>query len=557
MVHRKSTTLQLAASLLCGLATAAFAQQLPGPPPFPVAQPPQTAPNPSTPTLKVKAKLTVEDVTVTDAKDKPVHGLMQPDFTVKEDGKVQTIKNFGEYGATAEQAPPQLPPGIYSNRQAAAPSAVNILLFDDVTTGLESVMYERLQAIKYLSTIPPGSQVAILHLTNGLRIVQGFTSDQNVLRAGIDSVRPDLVAGASLEPREPGDPPPPQIVKCAVQNRTSDLTTSALAAVAGFVSGIKGRKNLIWFTGGISWLTDYGLFSHVGCVRDYSSQLHNDYNLLNAAQVAIYPVSLSEAPPNTSMWDIADATGGVAYSGRTWLDVALKEAITNGTNYYSLSYVPPPSKYDGKYHTIDVKVDRPGLQLHYREGYTALDAVQPQPDAKNSGKPAAQPVSAIEQSASQFHAAMKYGPDGNDLTFDVHVQPSAAASKPGESSPQTLRESLNPKLKGQPLTRYDLEYSIPAGEITLPASGPSGTQTASAQFAVAVFSADGELLNAAGRTVVFPVKQDQAAQFMNQPSRMSVQVDLPPGKVVVRVGLFDVASQRWGTLEIPDAAAPK
>ena len=553
MAHRKSTTPWLTAFVLFTLATV-FAQPPSASPSFPVAQPPQISPGSTTPTLKVKAKLTVEDVTVTDAKDKPVHGLVQPDFTVKEDGRVQTIKNFEEYGATAEQASPPLPPpGTYSNRQAAAPSAVNILLFDDVTTGLEPVMYERLQALKYLSTIPPGSQVAILQLTDGLRIVQGFTSDQNVLRAGIDSVRPDLVAGASLEPREPGDPPPPPIVRCAVQNRVSELTTSALAAVAGFVSGIKGRKNLIWFTGGIPWLTDYGLFSHVGCSRDYSPQLHNDYNLLNAAQVAIYPVSLSEAPPNTSMWDIADATGGVAYSGRTWLDVALKEAITNGTNYYSLSYVPPLSKYDGKYHTIDVKVDRPGLQLHYREGYTALDAVQPQPDVENSGKSAAHPVSAVEQSVSQFHAAMKYGPDGNDLKFDVHVQPSAAASGSGE----TLKESLNPKLKGQPLTRYELQYSIPAGEITLPAGGSSGTQTASAQFAVAVFSAEGELLNAAGRTVVFPVKPDQAAQFLHQPSRITVQVDLPPGKVVMRAGVLDVASQRWGTLEIPDAVAPK
>src|ERR1700677_1766468 len=40
-------------------------------------------------TLKVNARLTLVDVTVTDAKGKPVHGLTQADFTVKEDGKPQ------------------------------------------------------------------------------------------------------------------------------------------------------------------------------------------------------------------------------------------------------------------------------------------------------------------------------------------------------------------------------------------------------------------------------------------------------------------------------------
>ncbi len=502
-------------------------------------------------------------------------GFCSPDFTVKEDGKVQAIRNFEEYDATAEQAPPQLPPGTYSNRGAAAPRAVNILLFDDVIVPAEKVAFERLQALKYLTTIPPGSQVAVIEQADHLRIIHGFTSDQSVLRAAVDAVRPDNVAGIyfpqSLPPMMPGGVAgadqsplpsallPSQPERCAVMNRKSALTTAALAGIANFLSGIKGRKNLIWFTPGIYWVTHYATLPQSpirSCLLDFSDQLHNDYNLLNAAQVAVYPVLLELGPPNPSMWDIADATGGVAYSGRNWLDVALKEAITNGTNYYMLSYVPPLSNYDGKYHTIDVKVDRPGLQLNYRKGYTALDPVQARADKKHPNDAAAQPAGAVEQSVSQFHDAMEYGPGGNDLKFDLHIQPSAA----GSGSPETLTESLNPKVKGQPLTRYDIQYTIPAGEITLPgdnSTDPSGTEVASAQLAVAVFSADGVLLNAAGRTVSFPIRQDQAAQFLRNASRVTVQVDLPPGKVFVRAGILDVASQKWGTLEIPDAASVK
>jgi hypothetical protein len=255
---------------------------------------------------------------------------------------------------------------------------------------------------------------------------------------------------------------------------------------------------------------------------------------------------------HVSVQDFAKNTGGRAFYDRNDLDAAIAEAIANGTDYYSLSYVPPLSKYDGKYHTISVKADRPGLNLIYREGYTAMDAQQPRPkpDKKNPGKAAAQTLNSVAQPVSQFHDAMNHGPDGDDLTFYVHLQPSAATSGSG-SSP--MKESINPKLKGQPLTRYDFEYMLPAGEITLSDSSASGTPAASAQLAVAVFSPQGELLNAAGRTVAFPIKSGQAAQFTQRASRVTVQVDLPPGKVLVRAGVLDVASQKWGTLEIPDA----
>jgi VWFA-related protein len=85
----------------------------------------------------------------------------------------------------------------------------------------------------------------------------------------------------------------------------------------------------------------------------------------------------SNVAEQASLRDMADATGGVPYLNRNDLDGALEEAIAAGADYYSLSYVPPLTKYDGQYHTIDVKVDRPNLHLKYRPGYTSVDLTKP------------------------------------------------------------------------------------------------------------------------------------------------------------------------------------
>ena len=241
--------------------------------------------------------------------------------------------------------------------------------------------------------------------------------------------------------------------------------------------------------------------------------------------------------------DIANATGGVAYYNRNDLDAAVGEAIATGSDYYSLSYVPPLSKYDGKYHTIDVKVDRPGLHLQYREGYTSLDITEPlAKDKKNAALAAVPPV-------SEFHAAMGYGKsEAAELPFNVTAQP----SQPSGSSGSTAIGSLNPKLKGEPLVRYDFLYELPAGEIALTSDDPAGIQKGSVEFLIAVFSADGELLNSLDQKATYTIKPDQIAQFRQMPVRVPAQLDLPPGKVFVRVGVLDVTSQKMGIKGIPE-----
>ena len=495
---------------------AAAPAAVPVPPPTnSKAVPEQPSPGSVAPTIKVATKLTVEDVTVTDAEHRPVHGLVRSDFIIKEDGKPQPIRDFEEYGAArppSQTAPAQLPANVYTNAEPPPPntSAVNVLLLDSVTTGLfkglkmapENLAYARLQAIKYLKRMPLGTRLAILQLGNGLRVVQGVTTDQTILLAAMNAASYKPAAGAFAS--FPGE-------ACSAANTQSQLVVDALEKAAAFLAGIKGRKNLIWFTPGIPWLTDYPAFSSVRCLNDYTPRLHRAYGLLNEAQVALYPVDprglvadptfdassnprmmsgpaaaareaafgSNNAAELASLRDLADATGGVPFYNRNDLDAAVDEAIATGADYYSLSYVPPLTKYDGQYHTIDVKADRPNLHLQYRPGYSSVDLTKP--SESSDRKPSAQPP--------PLDLAMAHGATpSSQLVFNVRVTPSPASAKPGDP---VVLGTLNPTLKGKSLVRYELLFTLSADQIAF-ADGPDGTRKASVQFDVAAYDAEGE-----------------------------------------------------------------
>jgi VWFA-related protein len=579
---------KLALFLLLAACSAAIAQQQRGmPSPMPSPSPPQFPPDSDAAPLKVTTQLTLENVTVVDAAGKPVLGLKQSDFSVKEDGKPQKIKNFEEYGAegpSQQSAPPRaLPPHVYTNAQSAGPQsgAVNILLLDMLNTGPIQQAMVKEKAIAYLGKMPTGTEIAIFVLGRELRVLQGFTTDRAVLLAAVNSIQPNtVIVQAVLVQSVTGGCSVCRAVQriCDILNRRSTTTLDSLDAIAAFGSGIKGRKNLLWFTTGLPQITAFNWVYNIMRVGgwtptlvDYTSNLQRAYSLLAAAQVAVYPIDprglgnntagtvgelmLGDAPleempqyilnANASIKEIAANTGGLAYYGRNDLDGAIGEAIDSGAHSYSLSYVPPSSK-EGKYHKVEIAVDRPGLRLQYRQNYTTVALSEPPADTK-----AADNAPAPD---SNFHAAVDKGViPSTGLQFYLRVAPSIAPAKPGDPP---VAGVLNAKLKGKPLVRYILMYEVPAGEVTL-VDGPDGTRRGSLEFDVVAFGSmaygeDPLKLNVVREVVNFTLKANEVEHFVKNPFAMPVQIDLPPGKLDLHAGVLDASSQKMGTLEIPE-----
>ncbi len=363
------------------------AQATPSPASSGVATATQSSTGASAPTLKAYSRLTVVDVTVTDSKGQPVHGLSKDNFTVKEDGKAQPIEGFLEMGedrAAGQRPAPKLPQGVYTNAQPApAGSAVNILLLDTLNTTNADQIALRQESMKYIRTMPQGTRVAVLGLGTSLRILQGFTSDPALLIAAVDSKK-NRALPSPFDSTDIDDTLNSQIdntvtdgvaaVMTQFENEESSfpqdvrthMTLEALNQIAGYVAGMKGRKNLVWFTSGMPLnIFPTGAVNDLKGMTDYTKDLRKTADLLTDARVAVYPVD-AHALANTtsldatrsvdainvktaskvttsdmssthkpadeqlSMLAIAEATGGVAYMNSNGLKDSVASAIENG-----------------------------------------------------------------------------------------------------------------------------------------------------------------------------------------------------------------------------------
>jgi hypothetical protein len=190
-----------------------------------------------------------------------------------------------------------------------------------------------------------------------------------------------------------------------------------------------------------------------------------------------------------------------------------------------------------------VEVDRPDVHLSYRRGYNADDILH------NAITPALTlATTAPEPYGSNMQASMARGvPTASQVLFDVRVAPSTDPVKPTDATLGTL----DPKLAGKPLVRYDIQYLVPARQITF-TEGPAGTRKCSLALDVAAYDVYGKRITGLSQTVnSSPLTAEQYQKFLQRPFQPFQQIDLPPGETFLRVGVLDGVSDKAGTLEIP------
>jgi hypothetical protein len=87
-------------------------------------------------------------------------------------------------------------------------------------------------------------------------------------------------------------------------------------------------------------------------------------------------LSWSRTAALTSLRNISELTGG-SPAIHQYIGKALARVNETTRFEYLLGYYPTEQVWDGKFRTITVKVNRPGLNVQHRYGYFARDALQP------------------------------------------------------------------------------------------------------------------------------------------------------------------------------------
>lgn len=568
-------------------------------------------------TIHTTSKLVIVDVVATDSRQDPVHHLAASDFTILEDGHPQAIKVFEEHTADTASPMPPLPkfaPGKFSNYSVAPVNgALNILLLDKLNTPMDAQAVVRNQVLKYLKGAPEGTRIAIFALTTQLRMLQGFTSDPAVLRAlvagkkGLPGSSPlmgntgsgdspgndDLMADAidSANNDIMGNSPDSATILSNLQQFDAEqqsfqatlrtrYTLDAFNELARYLSGLPGRKNLIWFSGSfpISILPDGDLQDPFAAASTSEDEFRDTVNLLSRSQVAVYPIDARQLMTNpmlnasnsgrnyvknpaaadqsfyrqidnehNTMNQMAEATGGKAFMNTNDLKSAVAKAIEAGSNYYTIAYTPTNHNDNGAYRKIEIKLNRPGIKLAYRHGYFA--------DEPSSSKPhdAAQDTASQPTAYSPIRMAMLHGaPDPDQLVFVADVRPASmdteTALAPGNQA--------EPKISG-PYRRYTITFVLNPKDLNCELLS-GGQHHCEMEFLTFVYDADSTLVNMQMNGINASFSPERYAAFLKSPLAYRQQISVPAkGEYYLRLGLRDDIADHVGALELPVAAVAK
>ena len=116
---------------------------------------------------------------------------------------------------------------------------------------------------------------------------------------------------------------------------------------------------------------------------------------------------------------LADNTDGIAVLNNNDLDVGLKRIANDLSSYYLLGYYSTNGKLDGKFHTIKVRVKRPGIDVRARKGYRSATESEVAAARKASSAPVPPTVAAVTTAMS---ALSRLRPDSRFSMNAVPIQ---------------------------------------------------------------------------------------------------------------------------------------
>ncbi len=507
--------------------------------------------------IKATVRRVVVDVVVTDSQGNPKRGLTEKDFSVDEDGKPQRILSFDPHkdDEWTGVLPANVPPNTFIDLpREPEQGPLYVLLYDMVNTGYTpgdpdhvdtaSEIFARQQLLKFVAGKPPGSRFALLAISDGLHLIQGFTTDKKLLNAALDP--------------EGKTPHMPKVFLYSSNYHPLDpyYYLAVMKEIGQYLEGIPGRKNVIW----VSKLFPFAVFA--SSPNDLAHYVRKELAAMAASQIAIYPIDATGCcevgGQNFVEDEVAEQTGGHAFYSSNDLVDSITKATGDGDVYYTLSYSSTNKNYDGKLRHIEVKLAQQGYHLAYRREYYA-DVEAPVAAPLSTGPTKPPKSAAPDGPVDTLYAYIRHGaPMSHDLLFSAHVQATGAPKLATPEQMADLAEEpayFRKRRKDRPaaplppvlLQSYTIDYGIPYRQFRL----QEATDQDVVEFASAAYDANGVLLN--GNISNGALVTQGTGKYYQAVQQFEVPVTAAWICLVVR----DVATGRIGNLEFSLPLAPE
>src|SRR5579884_3434560 len=507
--------------------------------------------------LHVTTHMVQVNVIVKDDHGHPVPGLSQSDFTIFDDGKPQEISSF----AVEQTRPPVtviLFDGLNTRWEDQARVRVQILKFLKQLQPADRVgLYTLDTRLVMLHDFTSDSESLVKALNSysgrsGNEVKDSEADNAENPPQWVDSVQDLQGMSGALSSAAVSNGIAQWLANAVAakanyyMNQRVAMTVNALVAIADHLRGVPGRKNLVWVSSGFPLLEGMDQFEQTGDFsrgNTYGEEIKRAAEALNDVNLAIYPVDarglmvdpsfeVNSRPPSMAAYrrmqrlklpqhladnfptmdEIAKRTGGRAFYNTNDIQGAIRQVIDDSQLTYLLSYYPTNTVWNGQFHKIKVKVDRPGLHLQYRDGYAAV----------------AEPPAASPSGEKRLESAVFSPLDATGVAFAVKTVPEKSASS---SRQLTVQYWINPR------------------DITLVPNGNkwSGRVT----VVLEEFGPRGEALKGLSRNFDFDLDPAREKQFLEAGLRFTQMLDVAPGAERVRVVVCDDPTENLGSVNIP------
>jgi VWFA-related protein len=397
------------------------------------------------------------DVNVVDHSGKPIADLKPEDFTVSVDRKPRTIASaaFLEYGMRVSTAPegaerPAPPPAPPRAAQLSRPPRQFIIVVDEDSLEIGEARAAANAATTLLDRLVPTDRVGIITIPR-VQQITNLTTDRAEARqrldrvmGGFDQIRPtpplriglweafEVASGdeqlrkkvkdrnCALKDPETGLPGVLPGLPGCVTMVDDDLRQMFIQSQMRTTAGIETLRDLAFKFGKIPGPKTLVLVSG-GMTKPESNFSYSELDqAFAAAQITFYTVFIerpdysaaanwpSPTPENDNQFlrvgaeDTTSAAGGTFLRAIGQLESAFDRVAVELSGSWLLGIEVAPKDRDRKPHLVQVKVNRPGLEVRARKRYVIEPAPVTPTEVAPRPKPAPSPLAGVTATPSEL-----------------------------------------------------------------------------------------------------------------------------------------------------------